>query len=62
MENIPGKVFETENDGMLMEFATGLREYCWTMTKCEKCLFYCEDRTTHPTSFCKIDYPGNWRI
>lgn len=56
------KVFKTENDGMLMEFATGIKEYCRNHADCEKCIFLDSSRPLYPPLWCKVDYPINWRV
>lgn len=47
------KVFKTEKDGMLMEFATGLINYCSKRNSCEGCVF-------EKKHVCQIDYPECW--
>lgn len=47
------KVFKTENDGVLMEFATGLIDNCLKRNGCEGCVF-------EKKHVCLINYPYRW--
>ena len=58
-----GKVFKSENEGMLKEFATGLRDHCKQTKHCEDCMFYTTgDDWDVPSCLIQDSAPAYWRI